>query len=135
MAVPWVDGDAALPPAPRRPLGRAAARRACPAERARNVAWLRLREGGPFDELDRDRALRRLDARRAVEARALRDRAHLRPHDPLPRAAARAGEWLLGDYRSSFSAGGAWEEDGELWAADGTLVAQSRQLAMIRGPR
>ena len=42
------------------------------------------------------------------------------------------GEWLLADYRSSFAAGGAWEEDGELWAPDGTLVAQSRQLAMIR---
>jgi hypothetical protein len=29
--------------------------------------------------------------------------------------------------------GAAWEEDGELWAADRTLLAQSRQLALIRG--
>ena len=41
-------------------------------------------------------------------------------------------DWVLADYRSRFSAGGAWEEDGELWASDGTLLAQSRQLALIR---
>jgi acyl-CoA thioesterase len=45
---------------------------------------------------------------------------------------ASAADWVLADYRSRFSAGGAWEEDGELWAADGTLLAQSRQLALIR---
>ena len=42
-------------------------------------------------------------------------------------------DWVLADYRSRFSAGGVWEEDGELWASDGTLLAQSRQLALIRG--
>ena len=41
-------------------------------------------------------------------------------------------EWVLADYRSRFSTGGAWEEDGELWGSDGTLLAQSRQLALIR---
>jgi acyl-CoA thioesterase len=41
-------------------------------------------------------------------------------------------EWLLAVYSTRFSAGGAWEEDGELWTPDGRLVAQSRQLAMIR---
>ena len=43
-----------------------------------------------------------------------------------------SGDWVLADYRSRFSAGGVWEEDGELWALDGTLLAQSRQLALIR---
>jgi acyl-CoA thioesterase len=43
-----------------------------------------------------------------------------------------SGEWVLADYRSRISAGGVWEEDGELWAPDGTLLAQSRQLALIR---
>jgi acyl-CoA thioesterase len=41
-------------------------------------------------------------------------------------------EWVLADYRSRFSIGGVWEEDGELWGSDGTLLAQSRQLALIR---
>ena len=43
-----------------------------------------------------------------------------------------AVDWVLADYRSRFSSGGVWEEDGELWAPDGTLLAQSRQLALIR---
>jgi acyl-CoA thioesterase len=37
--------------------------------------------------------------------------------------------------RTGSSAGGVWEEDGELWSEDGVLLAQSRQLAIIRRPR
>jgi hypothetical protein len=33
--------------------------------------------------------------------------------------------------RSSTSAGGLFEEDGELWSRDGVLLAQSRQLALL----
>ena len=103
-----------------------------PAERARNLAWLRLREGGPLDELAvvalsdgwMPAAISKLGRFAIVPTFDLT--IHVRAPLPAP------GEWLLGDYRSSFSAGGAWEEDGELWAQDGTLVAQSRQLAMIR---
>ena len=106
-----------------------------PADRARNVAWVRLREGGPLDELTvtalsdgwMPAALSKLGRFAIVPTFDLT--IHFRA--PLPAA----GEWLLGDYRSNFSAGGAWEEDGELWAPDGTLVAQSRQLAMIRDRR
>jgi acyl-CoA thioesterase len=103
-----------------------------PSERARNLAWLRLREGGPLDELAvtalsdgwMPAALSKLGRFAIVPTFDLT--IHFRAPLPAP------GEWLLGDYRSSFSAGGAWEEDGELWAQDGTLVAQSRQLAMMR---
>jgi hypothetical protein len=35
-------------------------------------------------------------------------------------------------FESRMSAGGTWEEDGELWTSGGVLLAQSRQLAMIR---
>jgi acyl-CoA thioesterase len=41
--------------------------------------------------------------------------------------------WVLAAFRSGRSAGGAWDEDGELWSRDGVLLAQSRQLAMMRG--
>jgi acyl-CoA thioesterase len=42
---------------------------------------------------------------------------------------------LLGRFRSSVVRDGFFEEDGELWAADGTLVAQSRQLGILLGAK
>ena len=41
-------------------------------------------------------------------------------------------EQVLARFTASTSAHGYFEEDGELWAADGRLLAQSRQLALIR---
>ena len=41
-------------------------------------------------------------------------------------------EWALVRTRSVTSKHGFWEEDGELWSPDGTLLAQSRQLALLR---
>jgi acyl-CoA thioesterase len=38
-------------------------------------------------------------------------------------------------FESRLAAGGLWEEDGEVWSRDGRLLAQSRQLAMIRERR
>ena len=106
-----------------------------PVERARNLAWLRLEEGGPLDHLAvtamsdgwMPAAFSKLGRFAIVPTFDLT--IHFRA--PLPAD----GEWLLADYRSAVSAGGAWEEDGELWAQDGTLVAQSRQLAMMRESR
>ncbi len=42
--------------------------------------------------------------------------------------------WVLGAFETRRLAGGFFEEDGELWSEDGVLLAQSRQLAMLREP-
>ena len=42
-----------------------------------------------------------------------------------------AAQPVLGVYKSAASVGGFIEEDGELYLADGTLLAQSRQLALL----
>jgi acyl-CoA thioesterase len=50
----------------------------------------------------------------------------------LPVAGMDPDEHVLGRFRSRLSVAGAWEEDGELWTPGGELIAQSRQLALVR---
>ncbi len=50
---------------------------------------------------------------------------------PLPRD----NSLLLGRFRSRHVSDGFFEEDGELWAPDGRLVAQSRQLGLLLGAK
>jgi acyl-CoA thioesterase len=52
---------------------------------------------------------------------------HFRAPLPLPDGV------LLGRFRSSVTRDGFFDEDGLLWAEDGTLVAQSRQLGLLIG--
>lgn len=54
---------------------------------------------------------------------------HFRTPLPMP------DSLLLGRFRTSLVRDGFFEEDGELWAPDGTLVAQSRQLGLLIGAR
>jgi acyl-CoA thioesterase len=51
---------------------------------------------------------------------------HFRNHIPP------GTSWVLTRASSTTSAHGFFEEDAELWAPDGTLLAQTRQLALIR---
>ena len=98
---------------------------------ARNLAWLRLDPPRALDHL----VLTALSDGWMPAAFSKLGRPFGAPTVDLTihfRAPVPSGEWVLADYRSRFSAGGAWEEDGELWAPDGTLLAQSRQLALIR---
>lgn len=52
--------------------------------------------------------------------------------EELPLTQARRQDWYLGVFRTTTSRGGFIEEDGWLWHQEGTLVGQSRQLAILR---
>jgi acyl-CoA thioesterase len=51
---------------------------------------------------------------------------------PLPPPGMTPDDHVLVRFASRLSVSGAWEEDGELWTPSGQLIAQSRQLALVR---
>lgn len=53
---------------------------------------------------------------------------------PLPVDGATPDDYYLGRFSSKLSRQGFFEEDGELWSSDGSLIAQSRQLALALYP-
>lgn len=57
---------------------------------------------------------------------------HFRGDFPAPGAGT--SDFYLGRFSSKLSHDGFFEEDGEMWTADGKLVAQSRQLALALIP-
>jgi acyl-CoA thioesterase len=98
-------------------------------------AWFRAREPRL---LDAPLAAAILDAwfpapfvriARAAPAPTIDYTVHFR--SPLPPAGASAGDPFLAVFKSGLARHGFFEEDGELWSADGTLLAQSRQLALL----
>jgi acyl-CoA thioesterase len=106
------------------------------ADRGEAGAWLRLPEGhslDPFVVCAMSDALypavwTRLERMTAVPTVDLS--VHFRATLPPP------GDdgWCLALFRSTTAADGFVEEDGELWSRDGTLLAQSRQLALMIEP-
>ncbi|HWA55540.1 MAG TPA: thioesterase family protein [Solirubrobacterales bacterium] len=104
-------------------------------EEARSGAWLRAREPR---ELDAPLATAMLDAwfpapfvrlRAPALAPTIDYTVHFR--SPLPPPGAGAEDAYLLSFRSGLARGGFFEEDGELWSADGELLAHSRQLALL----
>lgn len=102
---------------------------------ARNGVWIRTREPhlldaplaatlldtwfpAPFVRLDGPRPAPTIDYT-----------VHFR--SPLPPPGAGPEDAYLIAFRSSTARHGFFEEDGELWSADGVLLAQSRQLALL----
>jgi acyl-coenzyme A thioesterase PaaI-like protein len=67
---------------------------------------------------------------RFVAAPTLELTIHLRR--PLPPAGMTPEDHVLGRFTTRLAVGGVWEEDGELWTPGGELIAQSRQLALVR---
>jgi acyl-CoA thioesterase len=53
-------------------------------------------------------------------------------HFREPLVAPAPDTWYLGVFRTQTAAEGFVEEDGEIWTRDGRLLAQSRQLALLR---
>jgi acyl-CoA thioesterase len=103
------------------------------ADRAETGGWLGLVEERPIDALS---VLVLADAwypapwprlRELAPAPTIELTVLFRAPLPLP------DSLLLGRFRTRLLRDGFFDEDGELWAPDGTLVAQSRQLALLIG--
>jgi acyl-CoA thioesterase len=102
-------------------------------DRGETGGWLGLREARPVDAL----AIAVLaDAwfpapwprlKALAPAPTIDLTIHFRVPLPLP------DTLLLGRFQNRVVRDGFFDEDGELWAPDGTLVAQSRQLALLLG--
>jgi acyl-CoA thioesterase len=56
------------------------------------------------------------------------------PVRPAKRASAAGSAWLRAQFVAQDLADGRMIEDGALWDSTGRLVAQSRQLALVRLP-
>jgi acyl-CoA thioesterase len=106
---------------------------------ARNGAWIRTREPHLLDAplaaalLDTwfPASFVRVESPRP--APTIDYTVHFR--SPLPPPGASPEDAYLVAFESGLARHGFFEEDGELWSAGGTLLAQSRQLALLLDPR
>ena len=106
-----------------------------PASQAETGGWIRLREQRPYDaalvaaltdawypaiftRLPRPMGVPTIDL--TVHVRSVEALQRMQPDD-----------WMAVRFRTTVAGEGFLEEDGELWAPDGTLVAHSRQLGLI----
>jgi len=96
-------------------------------DRTRRAARRRRPEPGPFSDAWFSPPYVRLE--RFVASPTLDLTVHFRA--PLPRGDPQ--ELCLGRFTSTVVRDGFFEEDGVIWAPDGTVLAQSRQLALLIG--
>lgn len=102
-------------------------------EKAEVGAWLRLREPRPLDPVLLATVADALapavfpKSPHPVSATTIDLTVHFRaPADAVPDAG-----WCLATFRSTVAVDGFVEEDGAVWSPSGTLLAQSRQLALV----
>ena len=106
------------------------------ADEALSGGWIRMHEPQPLDAaalaLYADAWLPAVFTRHhgPVAAPTIDLTIHFR--DPAAALAVPPDAALLVVFRSSHAAGGYVEEDGELWSADGVLLAHCRQLALLQ---
>ena len=102
------------------------------ASEALTGGWIALREPRPVDTVLvaqlTDAWLPAIYA--TLEAPARVPTIDLTIHFRAPDLVLEPGTFVLGRWHTSLARDGFLEEDGELWAPDGTLIAQSRQLAL-----
>lgn len=106
-----------------------------PGDAALSGGWIRLREPRPYDAAI---ITAMCDAWHPPVFSRLRDpmgvptldlTVHVRSVAAMQRL--RPDDWVAVRFRTSISAEGFVEEDGHIWAPDGTLIAHSRQLAIL----
>ena len=109
-----------------------------PADTAETAGWIRLAEPRPYDaalvaamtDAWYPAIFTRLTERFGVPTVDLT--IHIRSIAAIRRM--RPDDWVAGRFRTTVATEGFLEEDGQLWAPDGTLIAHSRQLGMLLTP-
>lgn len=100
------------------------------------IGWTRFRDAAPFDAIavaaiaDSFPPPSLACTTTVLGALTLDYTVHFR--QALPHPGAPADGWVLAEFETNFAQDGFVEEDGWIWAPDGTLLAQSRQLGLQR---
>jgi acyl-CoA thioesterase len=102
-------------------------------DRAEATAWVRLREAAPYEPVllatVADALVPAVFARAPAPLAAVT--VDLTVHFRAPSTRPPAEGWALASFTTAVAADGYCEEDGVVFAEDGTLLAQSRQLAVL----
>lgn len=102
------------------------------AEHAVATAWIRLKGERPVDALEIPTIADGIFPAVLVKLSSFAATPTIDLTVHFRSALPRDYDWLLGHFETRYASDGFIEEDGRIWARDGTLVAQSRQLALLR---